>query len=38
MQLEEALQIDAEGVVHLTAAMQKRLKFTEESTRREVVQ
>ena len=38
MQLEEALLIDARGVVHLTAAMQKRLKFTDESTLREVVQ
>jgi thiamine biosynthesis lipoprotein len=38
MQLDEALLIDARGVVHLTAAMQKRLKFTDESTLREVVQ
>lgn len=38
MHLGEALLVDAEGMVHLTAAMQKRLKFTEESTRREVVQ
>ncbi|MBI5889728.1 MAG: FAD:protein FMN transferase [Nitrosomonadales bacterium] len=37
MQVEEALLIDGQGVVHLTAAMQKRLKFTDESTRREVV-
>ncbi|OIR10447.1 thiamine biosynthesis lipoprotein ApbE precursor [mine drainage metagenome] len=37
MQLDEALLIDARGVVHLTAAMQKRLKFTDESTPREVV-
>ncbi|MDO8926946.1 MAG: FAD:protein FMN transferase [Sideroxyarcus sp.] len=36
MLLEEALLVDGEGVVHLTAAMQKRLKFTDESTRREV--
>ena len=36
MLLEEALLIDGEGVVHLTAAMQKRLKFTNESTHREV--
>lgn len=36
MQLEEALLVDAQGVVHLTAAMQKRLKFTDESTVREV--
>ncbi|HLP98119.1 MAG TPA: FAD:protein FMN transferase [Sideroxyarcus sp.] len=38
MQLPEALLVDAQGVVHLTAAMQKRLKFTDESTRREVLQ
>ncbi len=37
MQLDEALLIDTQGVVHLTAAMQKRLKFTDESTPREVV-
>jgi len=37
MQLEEALLIDGDGVVHLTAAMQKRLKFVDESTRREVL-
>lgn len=37
MQLDEALLIDVGGVVHLTAAMQKRLKFTDESTPREVV-
>lgn len=37
MQLDEALLIDDRGVVHLTAAMQKRLKFTDESTPREVV-
>ncbi|MBI5006560.1 MAG: FAD:protein FMN transferase [Nitrosomonadales bacterium] len=36
--LEEALLIDGQGVVHLTASMQKRLKFTDEATRREVVQ
>jgi thiamine biosynthesis lipoprotein len=36
MQLEEALLIDAQGVVHLTAAMQKRLKFTDESTPRKI--
>jgi thiamine biosynthesis lipoprotein len=36
MQLEEALLIDAEGVVHLTAAMQKRLEFTDSKTVREV--
>jgi thiamine biosynthesis lipoprotein len=36
MQLEEALLIDAQGAVHLTAAMQKRLKFIDESTRRKI--
>ena len=32
MQLSEALLIDGAGVVHLTAAMQKRLEFTDKST------
>jgi thiamine biosynthesis lipoprotein len=36
LQIEEALLIDGQGMVHLTAAMQKRLKFTDEATRREV--
>jgi FAD:protein FMN transferase len=36
MQLDEALLIDARGVVHLTAAMKKRLKFTDESTLRDI--
>ncbi len=36
MQLDDALLIDAQGVVHLTAAMQKRLKFTDESTVRKI--
>lgn len=36
MQLSEALLIDAEGVVHLTAAMQKRLEFTDKATIRKV--
>ena len=36
MQLEEALLIDDKGAVHLTAAMQKRLKFIDESTPRRV--
>lgn len=36
MQLEEALLIDAHGVVHLTAAMQKRLEFTDTRTVRSV--
>jgi thiamine biosynthesis lipoprotein len=36
MQLPEVLLIDAEGIVHLTAAMQKRLEFTDKSTIRKV--
>jgi thiamine biosynthesis lipoprotein len=32
MQLTEALLIDAQGVVHLTAAMRKRLEFADNST------
>lgn len=36
MKLEEALLIDARGAVHLTAAMQKRLKFIDESTPRRI--
>jgi thiamine biosynthesis lipoprotein len=36
MQLSEVLLIDAQGVVHLTAAMQKRLKFTDEATPRKI--
>ncbi len=36
MQLDEALLIDAQGVVHLTAAMQKRLEFTDKSTPQKV--
>lgn len=32
MRLDEALLIDADGVVHLTAAMQKRLEFTDTKT------
>jgi hypothetical protein len=31
MQLNEALLIDAAGTVHLTAAMQKRLEFSDKS-------
>ena len=38
MELNEALLIDAQGVVHLTAAMQKRLKFIDESTKRVIEQ
>jgi thiamine biosynthesis lipoprotein len=37
MQLEEALLIDGDGKVHLTAALQKRLKFVDENTAREVL-
>ncbi len=36
MQLDEALLIDAEGVVHLTTAMQKRLEFTDNKTIRKI--
>jgi thiamine biosynthesis lipoprotein len=36
MQLDEALLIDAQGVVHLTAAMQKRLEFTDKSMPRKI--
>ena len=36
MNLSEALLIDSEGVMHLTASMQKRLEFTEQSTVRKV--
>ncbi len=32
MDIEEALLIDADGTVHLTAAMQKRLEFTDKDT------
>ncbi|MBU0622158.1 MAG: FAD:protein FMN transferase [Gammaproteobacteria bacterium] len=38
MQIGEALLIDGQGVVHLTANMQKRLKFTDESTPRKIEQ
>jgi thiamine biosynthesis lipoprotein len=34
MQLKETLLIDTGGKVHLTAAMQKRLEFTDNSTRK----
>ncbi|TAJ82657.1 MAG: FAD:protein FMN transferase [Gallionellaceae bacterium] len=36
MQLAEAMLIDADGVVHLTAALQKRLEFTDKSTVRKI--
>ena len=36
MNLTEALLIDSDGVVHLTAAMQKRLKFTDQATIRKI--
>ncbi len=32
MQLPEAMLVDAEGVVHLSAELQKRLEFTDKST------
>ncbi len=32
MQLPEALLVDAAGMVHLTAALQKRLEFTDKAT------
>ncbi len=32
MQIAEAMLIDADGVVHLTAELQKRLEFTDKST------
>lgn len=32
MQINEAMLIDADGVVHLTADLQKRLEFTDKST------
>jgi thiamine biosynthesis lipoprotein len=32
MQITEAMLIDADGVVHLTAELQKRLEFTDKST------
>lgn len=37
MHLDEAMLIDGGGVVHLTAALQKRLKFTDETTPRKIV-
>jgi thiamine biosynthesis lipoprotein len=36
MNLTEALLIDSEGIVHLTAAMQKRLEFTDQATIRKI--
>ncbi len=38
MRIDEALLIDADGMVHLTAAMQKRLEFTDSKTLRNVEQ
>jgi thiamine biosynthesis lipoprotein len=38
MQLAEAMLIDAEGVVHLTTGLQKRLEFTDKSTVRVIEQ
>lgn len=36
MHLDEVMLIDGQGVVHLTAAMQKRLKFIDDSTPRRI--
>ncbi|MDP2805046.1 MAG: FAD:protein FMN transferase [Gallionellaceae bacterium] len=36
MKLSEAMLIDSEGVVHLTADLQKRLEFTDKSTVRKI--
>lgn len=36
MQISEAMLIDADGVVHLTSALQKRLEFTDKTTVSEV--
>jgi thiamine biosynthesis lipoprotein len=36
MDIAEALLIDGEGVVHLTAAMQKRLEFADQATVRKI--
>ncbi len=36
MGIDEALLIDGQGVVHVTTAMQKRLKFTDDSTLRKI--
>jgi len=36
MNLAEALLIDVDGTVHLTAAMQKRLEFTDKATNRKI--
>ncbi len=36
MRLGEAMLVDAEGVVHLSAEMQKRLEFTDKSTLKRV--
>jgi thiamine biosynthesis lipoprotein len=38
MQLNEALLIDVTGTVHLTAAMQKRLEFTDKNIALKIVQ
>lgn len=36
MDLSEAMLVDAQGVIHLTATLQKRLKFTDKDARTEV--
>ena len=35
MDLSEAMLVDAQGVIHLTAALQKRLEFTDKDARPE---
>ena len=37
MQLDDAMLIDGQGMVHLTEAMQKRLEFIDPSTPRQIV-
>jgi thiamine biosynthesis lipoprotein len=32
MNVDDAMLIDAEGVVHITAALRKRLEFTDKDT------
>jgi len=35
MNLSEAMLVDAQGGIHLTTALQKRLEFTDKATRAE---
>jgi thiamine biosynthesis lipoprotein len=37
MQLPEAMLVDAQGGIHLTAALQKRLEFADKDIRVEVL-